>query len=253
MKDARHRRVTTHRELADLLDRMLEDRSAAWWDRFYENRYHPCPFFREWPDENLVAWFGEGLVTPGRVLELGCGNGRNAVFMAQQGCDVRAVDFSREALSQARTRADEAGVRVDFVCTSLFDLLLPESGYDFVYDCGCFHHIPPHRRPEYLQLVTAAVRPGGRFGLVCFAPEGGSGLSDKAVYVQRRMGGGLGFSKEELHDIFGDIFHICEQRRMRRKKPEDRLFGEKTFQTVLMQAGRRGLPIPGPPSRPVRP
>lgn len=62
----------------------------------------PCPFFVDVPDENLLEWFDTGLLTPGRGLELGCGNGRNAVFLAGRGCTVDAVDFSAEALGWAR-------------------------------------------------------------------------------------------------------------------------------------------------------
>ena len=55
-----------------------EGRGAGWWDEFFADRAKPCPFFVEWPDENLIAWFSEGLLAPGRVLELGSGPGRNA-------------------------------------------------------------------------------------------------------------------------------------------------------------------------------
>jgi hypothetical protein len=61
----------------------MEDRGGAWWDEFFEDRSKPFPFFVEWPDENLVAWFGAGLLTPGRVLELGCGPGRNAIYLVE--------------------------------------------------------------------------------------------------------------------------------------------------------------------------
>jgi hypothetical protein len=54
----------------------LEDRGGAWWGEFFADRAKPCPFFVEWPDENLVAWFSERLLNAGRVLKLGCGHER---------------------------------------------------------------------------------------------------------------------------------------------------------------------------------
>ena len=83
----------------NMLDALLEDRGGAWWNEFFADRAKPCRFFVDWPDENLVAWFGEGRLTPGRVLELGCGNGRNATYLASLGCDVDAVDFSAKAIA----------------------------------------------------------------------------------------------------------------------------------------------------------
>jgi SAM-dependent methyltransferase len=91
----------------------------AWWDEFFADREKPCPFFVEWPDENLVTWVRDGLLAPGRVLELGCGNGRNAVYLAGLGCRVDAVDFSARALEWARERAEAASVAVDFQCGSI--------------------------------------------------------------------------------------------------------------------------------------
>jgi 2-polyprenyl-3-methyl-5-hydroxy-6-metoxy-1,4-benzoquinol methylase len=125
---------------------LVEGRGGAWWDEYFADRARPSPFFVEWPDENLVAWFGEGLLAPGRVLELGCGHGRNATYLASLGCSVDAVDFSARAIEWARERAKQAGTPVDFQCCSIFDAIFTEGSYDLVYDSGCFHHLPPHRR-----------------------------------------------------------------------------------------------------------
>jgi SAM-dependent methyltransferase len=61
-----------------------------------------CPFLVEWPDENLADWFGDGLLAPGHVLELGCGHGRNATYLAGLGCAVDAIGRSsaRRSLRQ---------------------------------------------------------------------------------------------------------------------------------------------------------
>ena len=81
-----------------MLDGLLEDRRGPWWDEFFADRSRPIPFFVPWPDENLAAWFDSGLLTTGRVLELGCGNGRNAAYLAGLGCHVDAVAFSAQAI-----------------------------------------------------------------------------------------------------------------------------------------------------------
>ena len=119
-----------------MLDALLVDRGGAWWNGFFSDRSKSCPFFVEWPDENLVEWFDEGLLTPEHVLELGCGHGRNAAFLAGMGCSVDAVDFSAEAIEWAVERAKTAGVPVTFWCCSIFDATIIQGTYDLVYDPG---------------------------------------------------------------------------------------------------------------------
>jgi 2-polyprenyl-3-methyl-5-hydroxy-6-metoxy-1,4-benzoquinol methylase len=118
--------IYTSDDVLRMLDALLTRRGDAWWNEFFADRGKPCPFFTEWPDENLVAWFGEGLLAPGRVLELGCGHGRNATYLASRGCSVDAVDFSAQAIGWARKRAKRAGAPVAFQCCSIFDATFTE-------------------------------------------------------------------------------------------------------------------------------
>jgi len=227
--------IATIGDMLALLDGLLQDRSGSWWDDFYSDRQKPCPFFVQWPDECLVQYVESGRIQAERVLELGCGNGRNAVYLARQGCIVDAVDFSQRAISWAQEMARDVGVSVSFHCESIFTFQFEPHAYDLVYDAGCFHHIPPHRRPGYLDLVRRALKPIGTFGLVCFTPEGGSGLSDREVYEQRTLEGGLGYSEEQLRNIFSTSFGILELRRMEEKSEDDRLFGEDFLWAALMR------------------
>jgi SAM-dependent methyltransferase len=220
-----------------MLDQLLEKGDAAWWDGFFRDRTKACPFFVDWPDETLVNDVQNGVLLPGRVLELGCGNGRNAVYMRSQGCSVDAVDFSEAAITWARDRAEAAGQSVNYIQTSIFELEVASGMYDTVYDSGCFHHIAPHRRGSYLELVSTVLKPGGVLSLICFCPAGGSGLTDMQVYEQRTLGGGLGYSEQGLRHIFGSRFQFAEIRRMRNMRPEDELFGQDFLWAARMVRG----------------
>ncbi len=226
--------VYTRDDVLRILDSLLASHGSAWWGEFFADRARPCPFFVDWPDENLAQWFGDGTLVPGRVLELGCGHGRNALYLAGQGCQVDAVDFSAQAIGWARERAESAAVSVNFQCCSIFDATFPEGSYDLVYDAGCFHHLAPHRRLDYVQLVSRALRPGGSYGLVCFRPEGGSGYTDQQVYERASLGGGLGYPADRLRALWDTAsFSVRVLRQMRKTASQEPCFGEDFLWVLL--------------------
>ncbi|MGK5733682.1 class I SAM-dependent methyltransferase [Streptomyces sp. URMC 124] len=215
--------------------------AASWWDGFYEDRSRPVPFFVDKPDENLLSYLDRGQITPGRALDLGCGPGRNAVHLASRGFEVDAVDLSPAAIAWAEERAREAGAEVRFRCGDAFDLVGEEldGPYDLIYDSGCFHHLPPHRRISYLALLDRALAPGGRFALTCFAAgEMGSEVPDADLYRQARLHGGLAYSPESLRGIFRDLAEV-ELRRMRDEPAESPGFGEPFLWTALFRRATR--------------
>jgi SAM-dependent methyltransferase len=232
--------VRTGEDVLDLLDTLLA--TGPGWDKLFqgrEGRAGQCPFLVDWPDENLAEWFGTGLLTTGRVLELGCGHGRNATYLASLGCRVDAVDSSAQAIAWARDRASKSGVTVTFSRRSIFEIDAGYAGYDLVYDSGCFHHLAPHRREDYLNLVGRALKPGGSFGLVCFRPEGGSGLTDLQVYQRASLGGGLGYSEDQLRALWDAMpFSIRVLRPMATTQAQGPHFGEDFLWTLLASKTR---------------
>lgn len=219
-------------------DRWTAD-AASWWDGFYTDRSRPVPFFVAKPDENLASYVDRGLLTPGRALDLGCGPGRNALYLASLGFQVDAVDLSPAAVAWARERAREAGAAIRFHRGDAFELPAAELGgpYDLIHDSGCFHHLPPHRRVSYLSLVDRALAPGGHLALTSFAAgEGGSGseLPDADFYRASGLQGGLAYTPESLRWIFSDLTEV-ELRRMRDEPADSAYFGEPFLWTALFR------------------
>jgi len=230
--------IYSNEDILEMLDSLLKEQSKFDWDAFYSERGRPVPFFINAPDENLVQYFNNNLLTPGgRVLELGCGPGRNAICFAKQGYDVDAVDLSKEALQWGDERAKEQGVRINFIFNNIFDLDIQKSKYDVIYDSGCFHHIAPHRRIDYVKLINKALKPGGFVGITCFVENGivgGSDITDWEVYRQRSLRGGLGYTPEKLKMIFKD-FQIIEIRRMLDIEQPSDCFGTSGLWAALFQ------------------
>ncbi|MGW0824117.1 class I SAM-dependent methyltransferase [Streptomyces sp. NPDC002845] len=222
-------------------DRWTED-GADWWDGFYADRSKLVPFFVAKPDENLVSYVERGLIPPsGRALDLGCGPGRNALYLASLGFEVDAVDLSPTAIAWAEERAREAGagagagVNVRFECADAFKATGLDGPYDLIHDSGCFHHLPPHRRISYLSLLDQRLAPGGHFALTCFAVGAmGSELPDEAFYRDSALHGGLAYTPDSLRRIFSDLTEI-ELRRMHDEPPESPYFGEPFLWTALFR------------------
>lgn len=207
----------------------------ARWQPFYADRQRACSFFVNVPDENLAEWVEQGLIGGQRALDIGCGNARNSIHLASRGFSVDAVDQSASAAAWAREEVAKAQAPVTVHCTSIFDHPLQPATYDLVYDGGCFHHIPPHQRSAYVELVATATKPGGMFGLVCFTPDAGSGYSDEEVYERRSLGWGLGYDEARLREIWGEAFDFRVVRRMRELPADARHFGRDFLWTVLAQ------------------
>lgn len=184
------------------------------WDSFYEKRVRPAPFLQtpDLPDENLVK-FLNGRPSIRTALELGCGEGRNAVYMSARGLDVTAADGSQVAIANAVRRAEEKNTRVRFLCGNIFAIDFGSEPYDFLYDSGLFHHLAPHRRITYLELLNKRLKPGGYFGLNCFAwgENCADEVDDWEFYRQRRAG--VAFTKDRLITLFGGGFDVLEIRK----------------------------------------
>lgn len=228
--------ISSYEDMLEMLDSLLRE-PTDFWNEFYINREKKIPFFVNKPDENLVAYFEKEFMSSGKVLELGCGPGRNAVYFAEKGCSVDAVDLSKESLQWAKERAKEKGVIINFIQKNIFDLLIEHETYDIIYDSGCFHHIAPHRRMNYLDLISHSLKPGGYFAITCFVKGGelgGSDLTDWEVYRERSLKGGLGFTEESLKTIF-TIFEVIEIRRMKNIDASEELFGTSALWTALFR------------------
>ena len=221
-------------ELRDL-DALLAPHGSRWWDSHYQDRAKPCPFFGTAADESLAMWIQAGLLRPGLAIDLGCGNARNAIFLARQGFTVQAVDYSHTAIEWARDRIADAGVAVSLRQANVLELDLAAGHYDLVYDSGCFHHIAPHRRSHYVTRVVSALKPGGCFGLACFRPEGGSGYGDDEVYSRGSLGGGLGYTESQLRKLWSRGLQIRALRPMDKPSVDSGLFGESYLWALLAQ------------------
>jgi SAM-dependent methyltransferase len=109
------------------------------------------------PNRFLVAEV-EGL-PPGRALDLGCGEGRNAIWLAQRGWQVSGVDFSEAGLDKARHLAVERGVEVTWVRADLLDYQPDRGAFDLVI--VMYIQLPAAQLADVMKRASTALAPGG--------------------------------------------------------------------------------------------
>jgi 2-polyprenyl-3-methyl-5-hydroxy-6-metoxy-1,4-benzoquinol methylase len=95
----------------------------------------------------------------GRALDLACGAGRNTIWLAERGWSVTGVDYSEVGLAEARRRARERGIDVEWILADLTEWSPPSSAFDLV--CVLYLQLPAAERRLVLQHAAEALAPGG--------------------------------------------------------------------------------------------
>lgn len=113
---------------------------------------------------------GDDALSPGRAIDLGCGAGTKAVYLAKHGWEVTGVDIAPEALKLARARVAENDVAVDLVECDLLDLApgAIRGTFDFLLDFGCAHNLRNNAKSHYAKVVADLAAPGATLMLFAF-------------------------------------------------------------------------------------
>ncbi len=156
------------------------------------------------PNQRLVEEVAD--LTPGRALDVGCGEGADAVWLAERGWSVTALDVSEVALARVREHAADAGV-AERVSTLHHDLVAggPAPGrYDLV--SAFFFHVLPESFEAFYRGLAELVEPGGTLLVVGHHPD------DHDSGARRPHGGQLLFTPEQVVDVLGaDAWDVVTQ------------------------------------------
>lgn len=151
------------------------------------------PWDTKAPKDNVISWHEGGWVH-GDVLDIGCGLGDNAVYLARNGYTVTGLDISPTALITAGRRAHDAGVDIRFAVADSTRLDGYTDAFDTVIDSGMFHCLDDDGRRSYAAAVHRATRAGATLLMSCFADAGPSGAEWPRPVV----------SEQTLRDVLGD-------------------------------------------------
>jgi SAM-dependent methyltransferase len=130
----------------------------------------PLPWDTGAPDPMLIDMIESGVIAPGRTLEIGCGTGTNALYLAEHGFEVVGVDISPIAIERARARAQG---RCRFETVDFLTEAPPGGPFQFVFDRGCFHTFDDDdERARFAERVAAGLRDGGMWLSLIGSTEG---------------------------------------------------------------------------------
>jgi methyl halide transferase len=139
------------------------------WNESYAST-EPPPWDTGTPDPMLVEMIESRAIAPARTLEVGCGTGTNAIYLAEHGFDVVGVDVAPLAIENARARAQG---RCRFEIMDFLHETPPGGPFEFVFDRGCFHTFDEDdERARFAHNVAAVLVDGGLWLSLIGSTEG---------------------------------------------------------------------------------
>ncbi|MCA9267209.1 MAG: class I SAM-dependent methyltransferase [Planctomycetales bacterium] len=181
---------------------MTSQTASDWNNRYVQG---DTPWDNNLPDSQLQRVLTEFELRPSRVLELGCGTGTNAVFLAQQGFAVTAMDIAPLAIAKAQSRAQAAGVAIDFSAGDILECPAPAEPFPLVFDRGVYHCVRRVSAEGFCRKVADATAPGGLY----FTVAGNANEAEAAAEGPPRV------TAEELCREFSPLFDLVLLREAR--------------------------------------
>jgi SAM-dependent methyltransferase len=200
--------------------------AAAEWDSRYSEREGTMWSGR--PNGRVVADVSD--LVPGRALDIGCGEGAVAIWLARRGWTVTAVDISDVALSRARSAAEAAGVDAEWVCGDALQMQLPSSSFDLV--SLQYPALPKAAGDAAVRTLLGTARPGGLLLAVFHDLEAGHREHMKARGIDPADYVGA----DDLARLLGDEFSLEAHAVEPRLDPPP---GTEHIADVVLRARRR--------------
>ncbi|MBI3611148.1 MAG: methyltransferase domain-containing protein [Nitrospirae bacterium] len=211
----------------------LYQKQKKYFEKAYETGVHgwptvgPTPFvLRALTRIKTAAASGRG-----RILDLGCGEGRHTLASAREGFDAVGLDYEPLAIRRARSFAKRQKIsgRFRFRVGDAFRLPFPPNSFDGIIDYGCLHHVKIGDTRRYLESVIPCLKPGGYFILSCFSTrfKHHPGEKRRRHWLVHKGHYDRFFRKRDFRALFGKQFEIL--------KAEEKADGLYVFWHLLMR------------------
>jgi SAM-dependent methyltransferase len=169
--------------------------------RFDEAYRARPPWDIDAPQPAFIGLLDDGVIR-GRVLDVGCGTGENALCFSSRGLDVTGVDASTLAVARARARAHERGLPTQFLQADALRLTDLGESFDTVTDSGLLHVFSDEQMRQLIGSVHTVLREGGSYCVLCF--------SERATHPGPRR-----LTREDVRSLFSRGWRIESLERAR--------------------------------------
>jgi SAM-dependent methyltransferase len=177
------------------------------WDAIY--REGTPPWETGMPAAELVRMVEDKIIRPASTLELACGTGADAIYLAKRGFEMTAIDSSPTALERARGRAERDDALLRLVLADAFEFGQTAGQFEFVYDVGFYHYVRHTDLDRFLDLLWRVTKPGSYYFTVA-ARKG-----DTAV-----EGGPPPVTKRQIYHELGRLFELVQLQECRLGSPD---------------------------------
>ena len=226
-----------------------DDATAGRWDKVYSEK-----FMTMWyPNEDIIRFCARLIqkrLTHNRyevkrkierVLDLGCGNGRHAIYFASQGLQAAGVDVSQQAIDWANDWSKREGLQVDFRVSDIVALPFEDNTFDAVVSHGVLDHVRPATARQAAAEVHRVLKPEGLFYCdLRSADDSEYGVGEEVEPNTFVVGEGFEeglvqhfFSQRDTEELFDGLFRIIYSEITERKlgPAYDRKFSRWIFAT----------------------
>ncbi len=156
------------------------------------------------PDKHVIDFVEENNITPPKkILDLGCGNGRNSIWLTKKGFETYGVDISESAIKYAKENVKGA----KFFVAYAQNLPFKNNFFDFVIDAGTIHVNPPSERKTIIKEIFRVLKPQGWFFTRLFIE---SSKHPKEIDLNKFKGPTWGFNLRDIIQLFSSKFKILK-------------------------------------------
>jgi len=165
-------------DLYKLINFTLELKKPEYGEEYFNRRYNGRP---PWEIDYIRPVIKKLLETKnlhGKILDIGCGTGRNTIFLAKNGLDITGIDISEKAIAIAKKSVNNSNLNVKFLKKDILESSEFVQKYDIIIDCGLYHVLTMNRKKIYVRNLQNLLQDGGILYLICSSEQKGVFMPD---------------------------------------------------------------------------